>query len=1020
MKPISLEMYGFMTYKNKTFIDFTKLYEAKIFLISGDTGSGKTSIFDAISFALFGEIQREGFDKDDIRSDFLAGSDEKTYVDFKFEMNDKIYRIKRIPKQIAKKTRSNVNIKHSLELYKYENDKQILISDKPSDGDRVIKEIIGLDYNQLNRVMILAQGEFAKFLKSSSDEKTKLLSKIFQTYIFKDIEEKLKEKSRDSKKRLDEIFENLKSEIMKNEYLESFIEDELIELKNFDKINSIIERSLRETYQSLSEKRKNKDLLEKNLDDINKEYNFLKNQNMQIKSLMELIKEEEDLLEIKEGFDYKKEKLILSQKAILINPYYNNVKNIKENIIAYKEKSNKNEKIIEEIEIELEKIRDDFNNIPKAKEKIDEKKEDAIKLKEIIKEFCFLKKLEERINKEKESYENSKILKIRLEELEKQKNYLIETMNEKSTKLLGLSSNLTKINDKISEAKLKINDLKNIYEKALENNNNIKKLKLCQDKIKDLKVKIEESKNFLSKAIKTRKDKEINRLRVDLNESGICPVCGSIHNKKIGLLKTSDIDYDKVNEEYISLTNKLSFELCRMKDLESLIDKSLGDKNYYEKALEDSKKAYKNLKDEYEKTYKSYKFMENEKEDLDKALEKLGYELKRCQDQVPSYQNFEDIENLKSKYRIKKEELEGYDQGEISKKIKTKLSFIENESKRIKNLEDIYKDLEKSYTSVLALNKSYASYLEDYESNLKRAEDDLKKILKENEMSLEDFHINLKTSKTYTSQRALIEEYFEKLRVVRIKISSLEQYKNKDIVDEDRFIREIDHKKVEIKEIDDQIFDLKLKIDKLTNTNEEVENIRLRLKNLKQEDEILFKLSKISDGSLARVKKREKMNLETFVLTNYFNKILIYANIRLRDMTDGQFRMIRKSISSDRRKNFGLDIEILDANTGKLRSVASLSGGESFIASLSLALGLSDEISQENGGIKIDTLFIDEGFGSLSDDYLDKTIRTIEKLSYDNKFIGLISHVKELKEAIDAKIIVNYSKVEGSSLEVVV
>ena len=137
-------------------------------------------------------------------------------------------------------------------------------------------------------------------------------------------------------------------------------------------------------------------------------------------------------------------------------------------------------------------------------------------------------------------------------------------------------------------------------------------------------------------------------------------------------------------------------------------------------------------------------------------------------------------------------------------------------------------------------------------------------------------------------------------------------------------------------------------------------------------------------------------------------------------MTDGQFTMIRKKQTNDKRKNYGLDIEILDANTGKIRSEASLSGGESFIASLALALGLSDEISMENGGIKIDTLFIDEGFGTLSDDYLEKAIRTIEKLSYDNKFIGLISHVKELKDAIDAKIEVSYSKTEGSSLKVVV
>ncbi|MDU5373690.1 AAA family ATPase, partial [Anaerococcus vaginalis] len=155
MKPVKLEMYGFMTYKNKTFIDFTKIYDSKIFIISGDTGSGKTTIFDAISFALFGEIQREGFNSNDIRSDFLGGDDPITYVDFYFEIDGKNYRIKRIPNQKAKKTRANVNVSHSVEFYKIENEKEILISDGPQKTDKKIIEVIGLDYNQLNRVMIL-------------------------------------------------------------------------------------------------------------------------------------------------------------------------------------------------------------------------------------------------------------------------------------------------------------------------------------------------------------------------------------------------------------------------------------------------------------------------------------------------------------------------------------------------------------------------------------------------------------------------------------------------------------------------------------------------------------------------------------------------------------------------------------------------------------------------------------------------------------------------------------------------
>ncbi len=201
-------------------------------------------------------------------------------------------------------------------------------------------------------------------------------------------------------------------------------------------------------------------------------------------------------------------------------------------------------------------------------------------------------------------------------------------------------------------------------------------------------------------------------------------------------------------------------------------------------------------------------------------------------------------------------------------------------------------------------------------------------------------------------------------------------------------------------------------LEKITNLKDEYD------RSLKSA-ETLAKLSKLADGSFGKVSGREKIDFETFVLTFYFDKVLRLANIRLLDMTDNQFSMVRNSDATDLRSKAGLDIEILDANTGKLRPVATLSGGESFLASLSLALGLSDEISMENGGIKIDTLFIDEGFGTLSKDYLTNAITAIEKLAYEDKFIGLISHVDELKEAIDSKIKVKYEPNLGSSVEVI-
>ncbi|WP_052588925.1 SbcC/MukB-like Walker B domain-containing protein [Anaerococcus hydrogenalis] len=322
---------------------------------------------------------------------------------------------------------------------------------------------------------------------------------------------------------------------------------------------------------------------------------------------------------------------------------------------------------------------------------------------------------------------------------------------------------------------------------------------------------------------------------------------------------------------------------------------------------------------------------------------------------------------------------------------------------------------------------SSSSLILNYESDLKISKE---KILKESQIFDEKVNENFKNMDEFLkylnllndliSQKEKIDLYFEKLNNISIRIEGLREYENIEYYQTDRIKEDIENLKKKIEKTNDFLFSIRLKIEKLSESKKEINKIKISLDKSKNDDEILYKLAKVCDGSLSKVSGREKINFETFVLSYYFNKILTYANLRLKDMSDGQFKMLRKKETSDKRKNNGLDIEILDYNTGKIRSEASLSGGETFIASLALALGLSDEISGENGGIKIDTLFIDEGFGSLSDDYLEKAIRTIEKLSYDNKFIGLISHVKELKNAIDAKIEVKYSKTEGSSLKVVV
>lgn len=1020
MKPISLEMYGFMTYKNKTLIDFSKLYDSKIFIISGDTGSGKTSIFDAISFALFGEIQREGFNIDDLRSDFLNGNNPPTYVDFIFEIDGKKYRIKRIPKQRAKKTRANVQVSHSVEFYKFENDNEILISDGPQKTDKKIIDLIGLNFDQLNRVMILAQGEFSKFLKSSSDDKAALLSKIFSSYIYKDIEEKLKEASKDSKKNLEFIANKLKTEVNKNDLLDENIDDETIELKDFSKIDKVIKDLSKDLEKNLDEKNKEKNSLSKILDGKISKLSFYEKENEKIRLFKTLNLEKEEVLSEKHYYENLKNELILSEKSILIKPYYDNLLDYKKNYENIGQKLEDEKINLYNIEKNLRKYREKLGNLDEIEIKINQKKENIVKNEQIIKKFNELFSLEKELEKNIKNIELSKEYKKKIDDYLVKKESTNDLIRNLSNNLLEIAKNLEKIKDQAYEIKDELRDYQNLYEKSLENDKKVKELQKLEKELEKSESNLKNIGEKLKLAQESKKSILINEFRKELEKDGICPICGSIYDEKVDFLEVRDFDLEKIRNNYMDLKIKVDFLNEKNSDLKNSIDNNLKNHKEYEKNLNNYRKTYQDLRNLYKKNLSLYDEKKKNKEELDQRVNLIESDLKDLKNKLDKFKYLDDISDTQNKYKIKKEELNIFNKKQIEESLEKDRNFVNEEEKRIKILREDIQKLENKKSSSSSLILNYDSDLKTSKEKIIKENQIFEEKLKENFEKIDEFLKYLKIADDLLKQKEEIGLYFEKLNNISIRIESLKEYKNIDIYQTEKTKEEIENLKENIEIINDSIFSIRLKNEKLFESEKEINKIKISLDKSKSDDEILYKLTKVCDGSLSKVSGREKINFETFVLSNYFNKILTYANLRLKDMSDGQFKMLRKKETSDKRKNNGLDIEILDYNTGKIRSEASLSGGESFIASLALALGLSDEISGENGGIKIDTLFIDEGFGTLSDDYLEKAIRTIEKLSYDNKFIGLISHVKELKNAIDAKIEVKYSKTEGSSLKVVV
>ena len=1016
MKPIKLKIRGFLTYKNEIEIDFTKLYAKKIFVISGDTGSGKTSIFDAISFALYGSVARD-IPIDRLRSDFLTEEDPYTFVNLIFEVDGKIYEIERIPSQIAHKSKDYQDIKNSVALYEITNERK-LISEKITETKDKINEIIGLDQNQFSKVMLLAQGDFQQFLNAKSDERTKLLGDIFRTQEYKDIQESIKQRASEAFKNMQVIDERLESTLCRFDEINKVINKDDILVHDFNKINEAIDKykiNLDKDLKELLKEESELQALEKEeISYRQNSENLNKNIDTFYKAKENLDKAEEKNLEfenLKNSYDKAKEAKNIEVYENLYNKNTHYIKDYKNQLDLNLEEENK-------IETKLDQVHSSYLLLDKKQENLNEIRislnADEKLLKEYIKFLDIKSKYQTFANDLKE-----------IDKLREQKEYLTNKIEKDRNSYDEKTSAINKLKDSKNQLEKEIYDnklsLEKLYEsfKVLRKNQELKTSIASNNKeIENLEKensKLNKSKEAYQKNIRLS---QINEMIDDLNKTGVCPVCGDKHGIKFKKHDIEDIDINSLTDQLIEIRsridslknqNKLYYDLLvdieDKKELEAKKDRVTSAFNEKNLELENINNS---LEEALEKTNNLKKYLNKNIS----RLREINYRLEELDRKA------KDFENIKISYLSNKEKMDPLNKNYLEENIKNQKLNINTLEEEIKNTTSLYNELTNKKTRL----KSNIENLRTNIKNLDLEREKNKSILKEkvNEVfdSYDAYKKSLNRYEDLHARRDDIDQYFKNLEKLRVVYETYISYKDKEKVDLekiDKKIASIDEKLINIR---DKKSDINLKLSNIKIVKTDLSDIEKEFMNTKKDSEVLTKLANMAEGSFAKVKGREKIDFESFVLSYYFDKVLSYANIRLLDMSDGQFSMIRKSMGLDARSKQGLDIEILDANTGKKRPASTLSGGESFLASLSLALGLSDEISAENGGIKIDTLFIDEGFGTLSDEYLNNVIHQIEKLSYENKFIGLISHVKELKEAIDAKILVTYKQDEGSSIEV--
>ncbi len=885
MKPLNIEISAFGPYKSCITIDFTKIGENGIFLITGDTGAGKTTIFDAIMFALYGNVSGSNRQVNSIRSDF-AEPETKTYVSLTFSHKEKIYTVSRTP-QYERPKKSGEGTTTQLSEASLEADGEILVTGI-NNVDQKIQEILGIDVKQFKQISMLAQGEFLKILFADSKDRTEIFRKIFDTYIYDNITKKLKSKQSEAFIQLS----SYKTQFLTNtKNIKWSKEPEFLKILSDKNIHSYIKDILKLLEIEVKQNKEEKENINKDVEKFEKD---LKNKELKINNAEEVnngFVRLEDLLKVKSNQDAEKEIYHDKQKQV------ENTQKILSTVLPKEQMYKKVQNEIESINKNIKLNNEQLKILNKNEEGFKEKEDKILKLKAVLQEYNMLNENFEKIKQEREK--------------------ALDT-------------------EKVSKEREKVS-------KEFENKNKI--FREIEDKYKEA-----EDKFYRSQA---------GILAETLEEGKKCPVCGSTHHpepaEKSEALTKAELDKLKKEKELKEQEKNKSNEQVTM--ITAKIDTLVKSLDF------DSEKE--NLAEYIKRMNEKYASHKNE---IDKKLSESQELYNNITEKKLDINKF-NFDKFKEEYEeAKKEHLR-----KITECNTKNSEFLKTLDEKNKDSEKLKIEYENAYKSI------------GFESEA---------IYKENVMNEQKLNSTIEE----------IQKYKDKCIEINTKIEELkENLKDKHKVDIKKDKEEFEELKIKLNDLKHEQISLN---SKYISNNEILKILNKDSKDVIKQTElylILDDLYKTASGTLAG---KRRIEFEQYVQATYFDMILIEANKRLVKMTSNRFELVRKENALKLSEKIGLDLEVIDNYTGKRRDVKSLSGGEAFKAALSLSLGVSDVIQSYSGGVVVDTLFIDEGFGSLDTESREQAINTLNLLTDNNKLIGIISHVTELKERIDKKIII--------------
>ena len=919
MRPIKLVLSAFGPYASKIELDLSKLGENGVYLITGDTGAGKTTIFDAITFALFGKPSGDIRDVKTLRSEY-AKEEIETYVELDFVYHDEEYHIYRRPEYTYTHVQKNGEVKQRSKA----TDAYLILPNgerivKPTEVTKQVEQLLGMKRDQFRQIAMIAQGSFLEILNADTKERGKLFEKVFMTSKYSVLMDRLNQMAKesylalnDAKLRLQQIISDVRvPEILQEQYaqtLETFAMDDIQPV--YDLLDKIITRSKESTEKLQRQKAQVQNQLQKSR-----------------KEETEKTKQLQDLLSLEKLL---KEKPAKEEKA---NLYAERVKNDGE---KYHIQIDALKKEQAQIEHELP----EYESLTKLSTKLAEiRKQISIISKDLATKTNFKKQLDEDIAlKQKEAH----------------------TLTDSELSLNKVILKQEEIEKKVSA----------FHHASMIQSN-------YQNAVNALKEKTQLLQESTDRKVILQKQYDDAQISYFANQAGLlalrltkgepCPVCGSLEHPRPASHSNKLVTEEEINQ-YKKKVDQAEKEY-------QITSKACADASLKMNALQNELElVLKSVTEETVSFEDVQLFIDEHTVQLKKEEKEISTCIKQLQQQSKHYQELQKmIPQLQQKLTAISEEVS---QNQIAQ---TKLS-VEYEQLQ-KQVQEITAKLK--YTSETEAKNRISMITKqilEYQQQINRLESESK--LAMDELVYVSAQIDMLKGKVSSSIDEIPNQQ-KQLKILQTEIENLQ-------VQQEEILKCIHN--TEIYESDAQ--DTKKKI-------------------VFESDAYQIKLSRYSSlKELADVamgngrSSKEKITLQEYVQIAYLDRMIHKANERYLSMSNQQYQLVRSAGTKDKRSHEALDLDVIDFSNGSIRPVSSLSGGESFIASLALALGMSDEIQSQAGGIQIDTMFIDEGFGTLDQDSLNNAIQTLTNLSGENRLVGIISHVKELKERIHKGIIV--------------